>query len=249
MKRFAVRQSLSAMKVGTDGTLLGAIGGDFALRTKALRILDIGAGTGLISLMVAQKTETISTRIIGIEKDHASFEEARGNALSSPFSKRIEIIEGDFLEYRPEETFDLILSNPPYFTATHGAKDERRTLARHFGSLTPLTLLRKASEILSPGGRVMLIFPTNILDDFSSAAEESGLRLFSQMMIRTTPRKAPKRVITIFEQKVSSSPTECFSQKDCDRAITSETTLSILDENGLYAPEYRSLLSPFLTIF
>ena len=241
MKQFAVRQSLSAMKVGTDGTLLGALGGQLALRQKATRVLDIGTGTGLIALMVAQVTEEIGTHITGIEKDHASFEEARDNALSSPFSERIEVLEGDFLDYRPRMPFDLILSNPPYFTATHGSEDERRTLARHFGRLTPLTLLLKSSELLTPEGRVMMIFPTHILPDFSSAAERAGLPLLSRTMIYTTPRKSPKRVV--------GSHVERWSSEGFGSLFSSEETLTILDEAGAYTPDYRNLLAPFLTIF
>lgn len=249
MKRFSVRQSLSAMKVGTDGTLLGALGGDLALRQKAARILDIGTGTGLIALMAAQKTDPLHAHIVGIETDHASFEEARDNVLASPFRDRIEVIEGDFLHYLAEKPFDLILSNPPYFTATHGSEDERRTLARHFGRLTPFSLLLKSSEMLGDDGRVMMIFPTNILGDFSAAAERAGLRILSQTMIHTTPRKSPKRVVATFGHKGDSSHLERLSSEDGACSLPSEETLTILDELGAYTPGYRALLSPFLTIF
>ena len=234
MKRFALRQERSAMKIGTDGTLLGAIGGDKALETGAKRILDIGTGTGLIALMTAQKVEGDGTRIIGIEKDPEAAAEAAENVSQSPFASFIEILEGDFLDYSPAEPFDLILSNPPFFTATHRAPDERRTEARHIGSLTPESLFLKAAGMLSPKGQILVIYPVNMSAEFEGAATASGLYLNEKTLVRTVPGKEPKRSISAFAREMCP-----FTERE----------LLIRDASGDYAPAYRALLAPFLTIF
>ena len=222
------------MKIGTDGTLLGAVGANLALSSKARRILDIGTGTGLIALMVAQKLEGTDARIAAVEIDVASAAEARDNFSDSPFAVHLSLHCGDVLDYTPEVPFDLILSNPPFFTATHAAPDARRTQARHIGGLSPRSLFAKASSILAPEGQILVIYPVNMSEDFEGAAAGSGLFLREKNLIRTAPGKAPKRAIS------------CFSRT---KGPYSESLLSIRDDSGAYSSAYATLLSPYLTIF
>ena len=234
MKRFSLSQGEGAMKIGTDGSLVGAVGGLLAREMRARRVLDIGTGTALIALMVAQHTEDTETIITGIEKDPSAAGEALENVLNSPFRERVEIIKGDYLEFAPVNRYDLILSNPPFFTSTHRAPDDRRTAARHIGDLTPEALFRKSSELLTPKGQILVIYPAGAKEAFETGAKAAGLTPNRLLWIRTTPRKAPKRVIGTFSR---------------ERNVLPEEELLILDTDGGYSSDYRRLLSPFLTIF
>ncbi|MFI3320026.1 MAG: methyltransferase [Rikenellaceae bacterium] len=156
-KQFAIEQDRTAMKVGTDGVLLGAW-----CRTPQSnvpsRILDIGAGTGLIALMLAQRSE--HSTVVGVEVDEASWGQASENVERSPWSERVEIIKSPIQEFEPKERFDLIVSNPPYFVDSLLSPDASRTNARHTTTLTFEELIVSVLRLLGDGGRFAVVLPT-----------------------------------------------------------------------------------------
>lgn len=235
MKQFEIRQDRSALKVGTDGVLLGAYIGD---RYKDVhRVLDVGTGTGVIALMLAKSLPDAA--IDGIEIDAPSADEAAINAAHSPFADRIRIIQGDFGDRETDAPFyDMIVSNPPYFTATHHTADERTTAAKHIGDLTPTIFFSRASSFLLPFGRIAIIIAMSSLRDFVSAASAFGFSVEHLVYIRTVSHRLPKRAIIVY---AAGEHPSC--------SIEYLTIHSGTGDRHDYTPAYRELLTPFLTIF
>ena len=140
-KHFEIHQDRCAMKVGTDGVLLGA----WALGGK--RILDIGSGTGLISLMMAQRYP--EAQVVGIDLDAEACAEARENVAASPFADRVNIVDCRLQDYESLEKFDAIVSNPPFFLNSLKNPDSKRSMARHADSLPFRELFRGVKLLLS----------------------------------------------------------------------------------------------------
>ena len=152
-KQFTVRHDRCAMKVGTDGVLLGA----WTDLSHSRRILDIGTGTGLIALMLAQRC--MDARITAIDLDSAAVEQAQENIQASPWKDRIEALQQDICTYHPNGTFDTIVSNPPYFIDSLKCPDGQRSTARHTDTLDADRLIGKVSELLTSDGRFSIILP------------------------------------------------------------------------------------------
>lgn len=229
-KQFEIQQDRCAMKVGTDGVLLGAWarGGQ--------RILDIGSGTGLISLMMAQRFP--DAQVWGIDIDPDACGQARENVAASPFADRVEIaccalqdlsekhllrgqnermemgngkvlkeLEGDEKTMEKSEAakadgmlFDAIVSNPPFFVNGLKNPDSKRALARHSDSLPFSVLMRGVKRWLSDEGVFSAIVPAEVLEFFVSEAYCSGLSLISQCGVKTVERKQPKRYLLAFSK-------------------------------------------------
>lgn len=139
-KQFTVYHDKCAMKVGTDGVLLGA----WCDVAGARRVLDVGTGTGLIALMIAQRSEA---RITALDVDAAAVEQARENCSASPWAERIDVEQADFCSYRPDALFDCIVSNPPYFVEDVHCPDKQRNMARHTAGLTFSSLLERVGAL------------------------------------------------------------------------------------------------------
>lgn len=171
-KQFAMSNHLSAMKVGTDGVLLGA----WTTVDGARRVLDIGTGTGLIALMIAQRNA--GATVVGIDIDEPSAREASLNFASSPWTHRMRAIYGDILamDFTSWPRFDLIVSNPPYFDVGPEAPVASRSRARHDSALSLASLFAVASRLLSDGGRLSIIIPADRQHDAEAAAAGCGLR-------------------------------------------------------------------------
>ena len=187
-KQFTINQERCAMKVGTDGTLLGAWAN---APERPCRILDIGTGTGLLALMMAQRYPEASVVGIDIDKDAAL--QAQENVDASPFSDRITIIHGDATKIEDKEEFDAIVCNPPYFVDSLICPKDQRTLARHTISLTYEQLMGTAYKLLKNDGVFSIVVPTENNDDIESAAAFAGFLISRICMIKTTPNKLPKR--------------------------------------------------------
>lgn len=243
-KRFSVRNERSAMKVNTDGVLLGAVvpvcGAD-------CRVLDIGTGTGVIALMLAQRltadTEQASRmrslRILGIDIDPDAAAEAAENFASSEWAEALtsEGISLESLEVRlagtASEAFDIIVSNPPYYDSSLTNPDGKKAVARHTdlpqGSLSYREVMEFAARHLSATGRLSVVLPSD--QEFAALryARMCGLHLSHLLRVRTVERKQPKRFIATFV----TAPCECFPQM-----------LTIM-EKGKYTDEYISLVKDF----
>jgi tRNA1Val (adenine37-N6)-methyltransferase len=187
-KQFTVHQNCCAMKVGTDGTLLGAWA---QVHTSAARILDIGTGTGLIALMMAQRFPEAS--VLGIDIDQNAVIQAQENITASPFASRIMIKNENVLDFDDTEGFDAIVSNPPYFVDALTCPDHQRTMARHTVSLTYEGLMKSAFRLLNHDGVFSLVIPSENRSLLEAEAHMTGFFLSRVCLIRTTPKKQPKR--------------------------------------------------------
>ena len=189
-KHFEIHQDRCAMKVGTDGVLLGA----WALGGK--RILDIGSGTGLISLMMAQRYP--EAQVVGIDLDAEACAEARENVAASPFADRVNIVDCRLQDYESVEKFDAIVSNPPFFLNSLKNPDSKRSMARHADSLPFRELFRGVKLLLSDDGVFSAIVPVEVLETFASEGNMHGFYLLRQCGIKTVERKQPKRYLLTF---------------------------------------------------
>jgi tRNA1Val (adenine37-N6)-methyltransferase len=195
-KQFTILQEKSVFKVGTDGVLLGACA-DLA---GAKRILDVGTGTGLIAIMIAQRS---NAEIVAIEPEENSYLEACANVSNSKWQKKIMIQNTGFQKYssRLQDLFDVIISNPPYFRDSLKNPDEYKASARHTGSLTSSEILAGAGNLLNQAGSLQLIMP--YAEGTLFIAEASQYGFFCNRIIRVKPNPTGdiKRLILKFERK------------------------------------------------
>lgn len=182
------------MKVGTDGTLLGAWAGG------GHRVLDVGTGTGLIALMMAQRFP--EAHVVGIDIDHDAVEQARANVAASPFAN-IDIVEADAKTFLPV-AFDAVVSNPPYFEDSLESPDGQRTLARHTASLSYRELMEAAWRLLADEGELSVVIPFDCKARLESEATLSGFFKSRECAVRTTPRKQPRRYLLAFRKHPST---------------------------------------------
>lgn len=194
-KQFVVHQERCAMKVGTDGTLLGAWAD---MLVEKGRVLDIGTGTGLIALMMAQRFPHCSVTAVDI--DSAAISQASANVASSPFSNRIKVIQSDISSFEDVVGFDTIVTNPPYFCHSLQCPDKQRTLARHSDSLTYANLMTSSWRLLNHEGLFSLIIPDNCKSAILSEASLVGFFLTKEIAIKTTKGKLPKRYLIEFRK-------------------------------------------------
>ena len=234
-KRFVVRQERCAMKVGTDGTLLGAWarGGQ--------RVLDIGTGTGLIALMMAQRCPDAQVTAVDIDAD--AVRQARENVAESSFAERITVVEGDINTLTIPNSgnhishlspliyhFDAIVCNPPYFNDSLTCPDEQRTTARHTTTLTYRELMAAVARLLSDDGEFSVVIPFDCKVRLEAEAALAGLSKTRECSVKTTPRKAPRRFLLAFRK----------------HPVAVETTEGVLEtEPGQRSDWYHALTNDF----
>ena len=231
-KQFSVRNDMAALKVGTDAVLLGA---SMTLAPEDSCLLDIGTGTGVIALMVAQRitggtlwgetphqkfAKTLGgtlwgetphqkfakTEVFAIDIDGPSAQEAALNFADSPWADGLRAIHTSLADYKPEQKFDCIFSNPPFYDNSLTNPDAREATARHTGSLSYREIFAFSAEWLHPRGRLSLILPADQETAILRTAASFGLFPFRIIRIRTTVRKPVRRIILEFsrtKQKVS----------------------------------------------
>lgn len=222
-KRFTVYHDRCAMKVGTDGVLLGA----WTDVSSGCRILDIGTGTGLIALMLAQRCDA---HITAVDIDCDAVEQAKGNVAASPWQDRIEVELQDIRRYVSPEGFDVIVSNPPYFVDSLKCPDNRRNTARHTDHLNFENLIEAARRLLRPEGTFSVIIPMDGREAFQAIAGRYGLCLSRQTSVYTKPGAEPKRVLLAFKRKAG----ECITD-----------SLVVELERHVYSKEYIALTEEF----
>lgn len=180
------------MKVGTDGVLLGA----WTQVSHARRILDIGTGTGILALMLAQRS---SARIDAIEIDRDAAVQARENVIQSPWKERIEVIHTSLQEFAKEKRkYDLIVTNPPYFTDSLKAPDQKRSLARHNHRLIPETLVEGIHELLEEDGRFTIILPETNFSSLHTLCDRFQLFIKRRTNVFSKPGSPCIRVLAEF---------------------------------------------------
>ena len=202
-KQFNIHQEKCAMKVGTDGVLLGA------WAQGGRHMLDVGCGTGIISLMLAQRFSDADITSIDIVDECC--QQTRENADRTPWAHRIAVVNQslqDFtalhlaqVENGEASLFDAIVSNPPFFVDSLKNPDEKRTLARHTDSLPLSTLARSVSRLLSDDGVFSVMLTSECYKDFIDEAWFSGLFLVEDLAVKTTIKKSPKRHLLLFSKQ------------------------------------------------
>lgn len=188
-KQFTIQQSKEVFRVGTDGVLLGAL----ANANHAVNVLEIGTGTGLISLMLAQRNPEANFFGIDINKEAADL--TKINFENSPFSNRLKNAHQDFKEFETHERFDLIVSNPPYFEMSDSEKDK---IARQTVELNFRQLISKSSTLLSKNGIFSVIIPVEAGRDFVAIAKENHLFLVRKINILGIVNSNVKRLVLEF---------------------------------------------------
>ncbi|HCX99607.1 MAG TPA: tRNA (adenosine(37)-N6)-methyltransferase TrmM [Bacteroidales bacterium] len=228
-KQFSVRQEKSAMKVGTDGVMLGA----WTSIGDANRILDIGTGTGLIALMLAQRCDA---KIDAVEVDEPSAQQAEENVVNSKWGNRINIICSSFQSFAKEtnEKYDLIVSNPPYFVNSLKSPEVARTVARHNELLPHDELIEGINTILTENGRFAGIFPYIEGNVFVAKASNYGLFCTKRVNVLGKVNGPVKRLLLEFERKPKP---------------LAEETLCIRADNDKYTAEYIQLTKDFYLAF
>ena len=213
-QQFTIHHDRCAMKVGTDGVLLGAWGS-----VEGKRILDIGTGTGLIALMAAQRNP--GAEVLGIDIDEEAVQQAKENMAESPFSSRVECISQDILTFEPEEPFDAILCNPPFFTEDTQPDDKSRALARNNKSLPFPQLIKKVASLLANEGTFSVIVPFDLAKEIVSLCLNENLHLASRCIVRTKANKPPRRTLLEFIKEHGARGKEqeiCLNSNDGTRS-------------------------------
>ena len=195
-KQFVVHQERCAMKVGTDGTLLGAWA---ELNQYDGRVLDIGTGTGLIALMMAQRYP--EAHVTAIDIDEMAVSQAAENVRNSPFTNRIKVLKADVKAFETTEMFDSIVCNPPFFNNALLCPDNQRTQARHTLSLSYRDLMAAAWRLLSEEGLFSVIIPNNFFQQLESEAHLAGFFLTRVFCVRTIEGRPIKRYLLELSKK------------------------------------------------
>lgn len=191
-KQFTVWHDKCAMKVGTDGVLLGA----WAEVTDARKILDVGTGTGLIALMLAQRNPQAD--ITAIEIDPAAAAQAEANVLHSPWPERIQVVCNDYRCFQSEDKYHLIVSNPPYFIDALTCPDRQRSMARHTCELNYEVFFGRSAQLLHEEGRVCIIIPAEVERQVVDTAWRYKLYPSRRLQVFTKPGKPCRRVLLSF---------------------------------------------------
>lgn len=213
-KHFTVHQSRSAMKVGTDGVLLGAWAGLVAQQPK--HVLDIGTGTGVVALMMAQRF--LGAMVDAVEIDEGASEDAASNFQNSPWNSRLSITHCALQSFGLQQNtkYDIVVSNPPYFIGSLKNNDPRLVAARHTDSLSHADLLDGVVRLMADDGLFSAIFPYREANIFIAEAALSGLFLQRRMDVYASKGKAVKRVLVEFKKQSISSV--------CSESLVLETT-------------------------
>jgi tRNA1Val (adenine37-N6)-methyltransferase len=222
-KQFTVRHDLCAMKVGTDGALLGA----WADCTGAETILDAGTGSGLIALMLAQRS---GAAVHAVDIDGNACEQAGINFRHSPFASRLTVEQAAFQRWETPLRFDLIVSNPPYFSTSLKSPDAGRNFARHNDSLPFADLIGKSRALMTAAGKLAVILPFDGFEEFHALALGNGLSLCRKTLVASLPHKPVKRVLLEYSDR----------KTDCR-----ENMLFIERAPKVYSEEYVRLTEAF----
>lgn len=186
-KQFTVWHEQCAMKVGTDGVLLGA----WAAGGK--RVLDVGTGSGLIALFMAQRFEYAS--ITAIDIDDGACMQARENVEKSPFGMRIDVVKSSLQHFMAESKYDAVVCNPPFFNNSLKSNDRQRSMARHTDTLSYHDLFRGVASLLADDGEFSVVIPASCRSDFDMEALFAGLMPLRVCAVRTVAHKPVSRYL------------------------------------------------------
>lgn len=223
-KQFSVYQARSAMKVGTDGVLLGA----WVNPGTAEYILDIGTGTGLVALMLAQRSGAV---IHAVEIDAEAAEQAGENFLNSPWKERLTVYHRAFQDFDfRNRKYDLMVANPPYFNRALRAPDTKRSLARHDNDLDLNDLMAGVVAGLGREGRFGIVYPASDIVRLSELAFAAGLHLIRQTHVIPAPGKQAKRVLMEFSREEAKLHMDSLIIEDRGRHQYSESFRALIED-------------------
>lgn len=214
------------MKVTTDACIQGAW---TPVLPSVKRVLDIGTGTGLLSLMLAQRNPDII--IDAIELDSEAARQASENIALSAWKNRVQVLEGDVINFTFTNKYDLIISNPPFFNDSLQSDKANKNMARHTAALGNNDLLKVITDNLNEGGYASILLPYKEYQIWKELLQESGWNEFDQLAISHRPEAAVKRVVSLFSKK--------------EIAAIRENTLIIQDTGCKYSHSFTDLLSPY----
>ncbi len=225
-KQFSIQDNNSAMKVGVDAVLLGA----WADAGDCRKVLDLGAGTGIVSLMLAQRFPEVE--VDAIEINNSAVIDLRFNFDNSPWGDRLNAINEDYLKYNFSKKYDLIISNPPYFTPSESSISNNRKMARIAYILTPEKIFIRAKTLLENAGKLILIYPFELRENLLKVALLNEYYIYSELVIKDTEKAIPKRTIMCFSSSNSIEPKFNY--------------LNLKSENGDgYSDEFKDLTKDF----
>ena len=225
-KQFSVANKLSAMPISTDSVLIGA----WCSVANVGRALDVGTGTGVIALMLAQRYRELTVDALDIDEN--SIKEAKGNFTNSPWTDRLMAMLADFNDWQGD--YDLIVSNPPYFVDGIYSPVETRSVARHTRLLTYDQLIMNGAKLLTATGRLAFIAPYDLKAKVIEIATFNSLNIARMCEVTSVEGKQPKRIM--WELTAAKSP------------LIREQLL-LRDANGDITEAYRSLCSEFYQSF
>ncbi len=224
-KQFQIDHDRCAMKVGTDGVLIGA----WCDTSRARRVLDIGTGTGLVALMVAQRTSD-NVVIDAVEIDYDAYKQAVENVSASKWGDRIQVHHTAIQKFNSQVLYDLMVCNPPYFTNSLKSPNEKRNLSRHSSHLSPADLVQAIKKHLNPEGVFSLILPYREGMEFINLAVKYSLFCNRKTEIKARPNKEKERLLLEFNHYNRNRLNE---------------ELILLEEKGSRSEPYQRLVSEF----
>jgi len=228
-KEFTVQQERTAMKVCTDACLFGAYTAGLIAGGKltATNCLDIGTGTGLLSLMLAQKTDAT---IDAVEIDNAAYYQAKENFAHAPWTERLTVYHSNILQFDAAKKYDCIISNPPFFEKDLKSDDDKKNTAKHGTALTLQQLLQVVSKNLQEDGFFTILLPYHRINFCIEEAEKEGLYLSKKVLVKQTPLHAWFRGILFFSRQ---------------QGLSTKEEISIRDNMGDYTNKFMDLLEDY----
>jgi tRNA1Val (adenine37-N6)-methyltransferase len=214
-KHFSIQQQHSALKVGTDAMLLGS----FAHFKTNVHLLDIGTGTGVLSLMMAQRFQF--ENITALEIDENALKDATINLQQSPFESNFRLLKQAFQSFQPEHLFDAIISNPPYFINSQQNIDTSKARARHTASLSYDDLIRGIIRCLTPEGKAWIILPIESLEELKQIISSSALIFIQELIyIEGKPGKTVRIIVCLTKKMTLKIQQSTFIIRDDDNSYT-----------------------------
>ncbi len=224
-KQFRIDQGDTAMKVSTDACIQGAW---TPILHGVKKVLDIGCGTGLLSLMLAQRNAEID--IDSVELDEAAANQARSNVSASPWAYRINVVQGDARTFVEASRYDLIICNPPFFNNSLLGDDQARNKARHSISMSQQDLFTIIKKTLTPSGYASILLPAEEHELWEQKVKDNGWHIIYRVSVKDNENSRVKRIVSC------CSPVPQVLQSD---------TLVVKDANGNYTYQFAELLKPY----
>jgi tRNA1Val (adenine37-N6)-methyltransferase len=223
-KEFSIIDGNTPMKVGVDAVLLGS----WIDVSDNINILDVGSGSGIIALMLAQRFP--KSLITALEINKTSYKDLNENIINSPWQNRIKALNIDFNNWSCDNKYDLIISNPPFFEVANNMNDGRR-IARQSASLSPSQLCNTSKGLLNPNSSLVVIYPFIQRGEFMKAAFQNGFYIFKELRIKDNAASEFKRSILFFK----NINVQSFEQKE----------LILKNEEGGFSKDFTELTKHF----